>query len=191
MRASDKSIAEFVEKNTHWIEKKKAEALDTRPPARKQYVPGEMFLYLGTNYPLEIVTEQKESLFLDQKFKLAEFAQRDAAVVFERWYREQARHILNDRVNDYARQYAFQYKKIGITSARTRWGSCSTTGSLNFSWRLIMAPVEAVDYVVVHELVHTIFHNHSKRFWKKVEQIMPDFRERRKWLRKNGSQFLL
>ncbi len=191
MRASDKSIGEFVEKNRQWIEKKKADALNTLPPARKQYVPGEMFLYLGTNYPLEIVREQKKSLFLDQKFKLAEFAQKDAALVFERWYREQARRILNDRVNDYARRYAFQYKKIGITSARTRWGSCSTTGSLNFSWRLIMAPMEAVDYVVVHELVHTIFHNHSKRFWKKVEQIMPDFRERRKWLRKNGSQFLL
>jgi predicted metal-dependent hydrolase len=94
-------------------------------------------------------------------------------------------------VDHYASQYGFQYKKIGITSAQTRWGSCSANGSLNFSWRLILAPMEAVDYVVVHELVHTVHHNHSRRFWQKVGKIMPDYKERRKWLRKNGQRLIL
>lgn len=191
LRASEKSIREFVESNAKWIEKKRIEALTFRPPAPKQYVPGEMFMFLGNAYPLEIAKGQKKALLLEGKFKLSQAAQGIARMAFERWYREQAKQILTERVSLYASQYGFQYKKIGITSARTRWGSCSSNGSLNFSWRLVLAPMEAVDYVVVHELVHTVFHNHSKRFWKRVEKIMPDYKERRKWLRKDGRQLML
>lgn len=190
LRASVEFVQEFVEKNVQWIKKKQAEALATVPLAPKQYVEGEMFMYLGNAYPLEIVIEQKKSLLLEDNFKLAQFAQSHAASAFEHWYRLQARRILNERVAFYSRQYNFQYRKIGITSARTRWGSCSANGSLNFSWRLIMAPVEVVDYVVVHELVHTIFHNHSTRFWNRVERIVPDYKECRKWLEKNGQLML-
>ena len=191
LRTPEKLIREFIENHTEWIEKKQAEALAVLPPVPRQYVPGETFMYLGHAYPLEIVKEQKKSLILDGNFKLAKSAQSGASLVFESWYRGQAKQILNESVNLYARQHGFQYKKIGITSARTRWGSCSANGSLNFSWRLILAPMEAVDYVVVHELVHTILHNHSKRFWKQVEKIMPDYKERRKWLRKNGQQLMV
>lgn len=148
-------------------------------------------MYLGHPYPLEIAKGQKKPLLLEENFKLAESARENAKLVFERWYRAQAKKILEERVNIYASQHGLQYKKIGITSARTRWGSCSPNGLLNFSWRLIMAPMEAVDYVVVHELAHTVFHNHSKRFWKKVEKIMPDYKACRKWLRKNGPALML
>jgi predicted metal-dependent hydrolase len=191
VRAPEKTIREFIENHTEWIQKKQAEVLTFRPPEPKQYRPGELFMYLGNAYPLEVVTGQKKPLLLEQSFQLAESAESRAKLAFERWYRVQAREILTERVNHYASQYGFPYKKIGITSARTRWGSCSANGSLNFSWRLILAPLEAVDYVVVHELVHTVHHNHGRRFWKKVETIMPDYKERRKWLRKNGPQLIL
>jgi predicted metal-dependent hydrolase len=191
VRAPEKAIREFIENHAEWIEKKQAEVLTFQPPEPKQYRPGEPFMYLGNAYPLEIVTGQKKPLLLEQSFKLAGSAESRAKLVFERSYRAQAREILTERVDHYASQYGFQYKKIGITSARTRWGSCSANGSLNFSWRLILAPMEAVDYVVVHELVHTVHHNHSRRFWQKVEKIMPDYKERRKWLRKNGQRLVL
>jgi predicted metal-dependent hydrolase len=192
LRASNKSIREFVAKNTGWIEKTRARLQAAAPPPPKQYLPGEKFEYLGSTYPLEIVEQQRKSLLLEEgRFKLAGFVQDRAALVFERWYRERARQILNERVDFYAHQHGFQYTRLGITSARTRWGSCSASGSLNFSWRLIQAPMEAVDYVVVHELVHTAIHNHSKKFWTRVEQVMPDYRERRKWLRSNGHRLLV
>lgn len=191
LRTSEKVIREFVEHHTEWVKKKQAEALASLPPAPRQYVPDEMFMYLGNAYRLEVVRGQQKPLLFDGNFKLAESAQGNAKLVFERWYRAQAKQILTERVNLYASQYDFQYKKVGITSARTRWGSCSANGSLNFSWRLILAPLEAVDYVVLHELVHTVFHNHSKRFWKRVETIMPDYKECRRWLRKNGPQLML
>ena len=73
-----------------------------------------------------------------------------------------------------------------ITDARTRWGSCSTRGSLNFSWRLVMAPPAVIDYVILHELAHLKIHNHSSNFWSRVAQLVPDYREHKKWLEQNG-----
>ncbi|HLO32272.1 MAG TPA: SprT family zinc-dependent metalloprotease [Anaerolineales bacterium] len=191
LRASERSIEEFVQKYAGWIEKKQTEARAATPPAPRQFVGGENFTYLGDTYPLEIVRGQIPVLLLKENFKLAETAQNNAGAALERWYREQARQVLNERVSIYAKQHNFQYKQIRITSARSRWGSCSANGSLNFSWRLIMAPLEVVDYVVIHELVHTIVHNHSGRFWKKVAEILPDYKDRRQWLRRNGQQLTL
>ncbi len=187
LRASDQSIREFVEHNRRWIEKKQTEALATRPVARR-YLPGEAFLYLGQAYPLEIVKDQNQALRLDGSFKLTEAGQGRAEEHFKAWYRKQARRIIRTRVEFFAKTHGMQYERIRITSARTRWGSCSAIGALSFSWRLIMAPMQVVDYVVVHELVHTIHHNHSRRFWKKVEKILPDYREMKGWLSRNGHQ---
>ena len=190
LRTPDGIIQEFIQRNTGWVTRKQAEALAALPPAPRQYVAGELFLYLGNPYPLFIAQGQQPPLLFDESFKLADAAQSKASLMFERWYRTQAKMIINERVDVYARQYNFQYKRIGITSARTRWGSCSANGSLNFSWRLMMAPIEAIDYVIIHELVHTVVHNHSRQFWDKVARIMPDYQERRKWLRTHAQELM-
>lgn len=186
MRATNKSIREFIEQHTDWIERKQAELRNIVAAPSKQFIAGETFMFLGKLYPLEIVRHQNKPLLLDGSFKLAESVRTRAEIVMESWFRKQAKKLIQERVNFYANQYGFQYQGFKITSARTRWGSCSAKGSLNFSWRLIMAPMEQVDYVVAHELVHTIHHNHSERFWKKLKEIMPDFKERKKWLKQHG-----
>ena len=191
LRAPKAVIAEFVEKNQGWIAKHQAKALAALPSVHRGYVPGEAFPYLGTTYPLEVVEGQKERLRLDGRFKLAASHQSEAALAFERWYRDQARQVLTARVEFFAHQYEFPYQGIRITSARTRWGSCSSTGSLSFSWRLILAPLAVVDYVVVHELVHTVFHNHSKQFWHRVGMVLPDNQKHRRWLREHGRGLLM
>lgn len=191
LRTPDGTIQEFIQRNTGWVTRKQAEVLAALPPAPRQYVAGELFLYLGNSYPLFIAQGQKPPLLFDESFKLADAAHSRASLIFERWYRAQAKRIISERVDLYAREYNFQYGRVGITSARTRWGSCSANGALNFSWRLIMAPMESIDYVVLHELVHTVVHNHSRQFWNRVEAIMPDYRERRKWLRVNAQQLML
>ena len=192
LRAPKAMIEEFVRKNARWIETKQAEVRAAFPTTPREYVTGETFPYLGTTYPLEIVGEQQSPLLLDAgRFKLAASRQSAAASTFERWYREQARQVLSSRVEFFARQHGFQYRGLRITSARTRWGSCSASGSLSFSWRLILAPPEVADYVVIHELVHTVHHNHSKRFWKGVEAVIPDYQEHRRWLREHGRKLLV
>jgi predicted metal-dependent hydrolase len=186
MKMSGKAIMDFVDGHAHWVEKKQAEIRTTVPIQPKQYLPGESFLYLGQAYPLEIIRDQKMKLVLDDGFKLAESIQENAELVFQNWYRQQARRVIEERVTFFADRYQFHYEKIRITSARTRWGSCSSKGTLSFSWRLIQTPLEIVDYVVIHELAHTVHHNHSEAFWKLVEKLIPEFKERRKRLREYG-----
>jgi len=99
--------------------------------------------------------------------------------------------VITERVQWYAAKHGLEYKQVKITSARTRWGSCNSRGTLSFSWRLVMAPVPVIDYVVVHELAHTVEKNHSKKFWAKVQIIMPDYQNRIEWLDKNGHLFNL
>ena len=190
-KTTDEAIREFVAQHSAWIEKKRAQLQSAVVIPPKEYLPGETFMFLGESHQLEIVEHQKQSLVLNGSFKLSESASDRAEIVFERWYREQARRILPERVKWYADQFGFQYEGVKITSAKTRWGSCSSKGSLSFSWRLILAPIEQVDYVVVHELVHTIHHNHSRRFWKKLEAVMPDYKERKKWLRNHGPKLMV
>ena len=84
-----------------------------------------------------------------------------------------------------------KYDKIIITGAMKRWGSCSSKGNLNFAWRLVMAPIDIIDYVVVHELSHIVHRNHSKRFWEQVETIFPDYKIKRKWLKEYGCTMVL
>ena len=80
------------------------------------------------------------------------------------------------------------YNRIAVRAAKTRWGSCSAQGNLNFHWKLVLMPPEILDYVVVHELAHRKEMNHSQRFWAEVERILPDYKARRKWLKEFGSQ---
>ena len=78
------------------------------------------------------------------------------------------------------------YGSITVREQKTRWGSCSAKGNLNFNWKLVLMPEEILDYVVVHELAHRLQMNHSTEFWDEVEKILPDYRKRRQWLKENG-----
>jgi predicted metal-dependent hydrolase len=104
---------------------------------------------------------------------------------FERWYRAQAEEVITERVRLFAVRSGLAFQGLRISGAKSRWGSCSSKGTLNFSWRLIMAPLWVVDYVVVHELSHLVEHNHSKRFWAHVARYFPDYTNARRWLREN------
>lgn len=104
----------------------------------------------------------------------------------EKELRERAKSVLAQRTAYFARQVGVTYGRITVRDQKTRWGSCSQTGNLNFNFRLILAPSEVLDYVVVHELCHRRQMNHSAQFWQEVAQVLPDYRERKAWLTENG-----
>lgn len=104
----------------------------------------------------------------------------------QRLYRDKARDIFEQKVSYYAQMMGVSYGRIAIRDQKTRWGSCSGEGNLNFNWRLIFAPAGVLDYVVVHELAHRKEMNHSPRFWRVVEDTMPEYRKYQKWLKENG-----
>ncbi len=187
IRASDKTILAFVEKKAGWIQSKQALVKSVYPQAvEKKYVNGESFWYLGKLYPLEIVNQANHPIEFQERFFMDRSVLPKAQWYFNRWYKEQAIKIISERVTWYAASMGVSYRQVKITSARTRWGSCSTKGSLCFSWRLVMAPPPVIDYVVVHELVHLKEKNHGKTFWAKVSALMPDYKQKIEWLKING-----
>lgn len=103
---------------------------------------------------------------------------------------EEALKVIPERVEYFARVIGVTYGKITIRNQKTRWGSCSSKGNLNFNCLLMLAPPEVLDYVVVHELCHRKQMNHSKAFWSEVEKVLPDYKEARKWLKEEGSQMI-
>lgn len=112
---------------------------------------------------------------------------KDAAVLaLEKRYRNAAKEYIPKRVEYYHSLTGGHYTKITIRDQKTRWGSCSSTGTLSFNYRLMLAPPRVLDYVVVHELCHLTYMNHSKDFWNMVGSILPDYKKYRKWLKENG-----
>lgn len=104
--------------------------------------------------------------------------------------KEKARNILTNRTEYYKKLVGVSYQKIRIGNQKTRWGSCSSRGTISYNWHLILMPEYIMDYVVVHELCHLQEMNHSPNFWKRVEEIFPDYQDCRRWLKENGSQYL-
>ena len=144
---------------------------------------GDMILYRGKLYPIAQKTVNR-AVFADESFYVPQDLSPDeikAACV--RIYKKLAKQDINEKVQYYSERLSVKPTAIKINSAKTRWGSCSAKKSLNFSWRLIMADDAVIDYVVVHELAHTIELNHSKRFWSIVSSILPDYKERQKKLK--------
>ncbi len=189
---SDRFINEFVKQKKRWIEKKREQIKEREKfQVNKQFSEGEEFLFLGKSYVLRLVDQRTPKLILAEEFRLAKPCLPRAREIFITWYKRQAREFILQRVPALILLTGGSYKKIRITSARRRWGSCSSLGNLNFSWRLIMAPPEIIDYVIIHELVHLTEKNHAKQFWGRVEKAMPDYQERRNWLKTHGHLLII
>jgi predicted metal-dependent hydrolase len=188
LRMSAKDIEEFVGKHSNWVKKKQLELQSRTPAQPREFKAGEHFLYLGRTYRLEFSQNTKHKLILDETFQLSITQKENAEMLFREWYRKQAARHIPERVTHFAEQFDLKVEKVRITSARTRWGSCSPKGTLSLSWRLMMTPPDVIDYVVIHELAHTVHHNHSTRFWKLVERWLPDYKERRRQLRRYAQE---
>ena len=186
-KVSDEIINRVILKHSNWIEKKKKEMKSREVKfSKKEFVNGEGFLYLGNYYRLRLVKNQETLLNFENGFFLSKEYSAHAKDIFIDWYKRRAHEKISERVRWYAQKRGFKYNKINITNAQKRWGSCSYKRNLNFSWRLIMAPLSVIDYVVVHELVHLVEKNHSRAFWNKVKMLMTDYKKHQEWLKRNG-----
>lgn len=190
--ATNEQILSVVERKSTWIVKKQQEMIATYPQiGEKEFVNGEGFLYLGQSYRLKIIDRGEIPLRLDDFFYLDRNVLFQAKEVFIHWYKEKANEVISERVAWYSDKMGVQVKQIKITSATTRWGSCSSKGTVSFPWRLVMAPVPVIDYVVIHELVHILEKSHSKAFWDKVRTMMPDYQQKIRWLEVNGHTLII
>jgi predicted metal-dependent hydrolase len=188
-------IDHFYEDKKQWLQKKIAHRQrqkQTRQP--RTYQTGERFLYLGSFYPLTLLEERPaaQSLtFTGQEFILSSDRPDGNRVLFGLWYQRQARAHLEERVRHFSRFVQRFPSAVGLSNARSRWGSCSPENRLTFAWRLIMAPPEVIDYVVVHEVSHMVVRNHSGDYWRLVEHILPDYKGQRAWLKEHGHRLVI
>lgn len=187
-------IDAVVESKRLWIYRNLAQwqELNASKVAR-EWVNGETFLYLGRAYRLTLVAEQSCSLrlkagrfYLDRRIIDRE-GKAGAQKAFKAYFTAKGQEKFSDRVDYFAPKVGVRVTGIKIKDLGYRWGSCGTKGVLNFHFRCMMAPLKVIDYVVVHELCHLHYRNHSDAFWNEVDKVMPDYAERKDWLRKNGA----
>lgn len=190
--ATTPQVEELVSKKTRWIRDKLLRQQDYHTPKPKEYVSGEYFTYLGKDYRLDVISGSAGKVtLLNDKFVVhapPSVKKRDRYIhnALTKWYRKQAYDELRGRVDHHAKTVGIAPASVSIRSFKSRWGSCSAQGHIQFNWKIIIAPIRIVDYVVVHELCHLIEHNHSPRYWKCVERVFPDYRDCKDWLKENG-----
>jgi predicted metal-dependent hydrolase len=183
-------IARFLEQNLQWMfyhwrryERLRNLHRDHLLPLSKRPV----IWYLGREYRLSYAHEEgRASVHFDGEQVVVKcFDEADGKRTLERWYRTQAKAVIGSALVNWAAEMKVSYGEVVYRDQKTRWGSCSTTGDLNFNWRLIMAPMSVLNYVVIHELAHRKEMNHSVRFWKIVERYCADYKKQQDWLKKN------
>jgi predicted metal-dependent hydrolase len=184
-----KVIEEILEAKRSWIYRNLAEWEDlNRTRVEREFVNGEGFPYLGSTYRLQIVDNANHDLSLKNgMFLLKRSVLSKARDKFIGFYKEKAKARLPKYVDQYAKKMGLQPSGIRVQELKNRWASCSTDGTLNFHWRCMMAPLTAIEYIVVHELTHLKHPNHTHEFWYAIEKVLPDFQQAKGWLRLHGA----
>ena len=189
-------INQILSDKRQWIKNKIHLHREALPINAKDYVSGESFSYLGRNYRLKVNRGHFKPVKLVQGRLMVAVPNasdqphmiRNALV---RWYRCRAEVKLQEKSKRYAAIIGVEPTGVGIKTFKSRWGSCSTKGKIDFNWKIIMAPNRIVDYVVVHELCHLKQHDHSPQFWKQVERVIPDYLDCKEWLKVNAGELEL
>jgi predicted metal-dependent hydrolase len=185
---STRVMEKFVREKRFWIYTKLAEkeVLASSVP-RKQFVSGEGFSYLGRSYRLLLVDDQEEPVKLERgRFKLLRSASAEGSAHMIRWYSDRGQPWLEKRVERFQRRVGVEPGAVTVQDLGYRWGSCGKGGRLLFHWRTVLLPPPAIEYVVVHELVHLLEAHHTPAFWTRVERAMPDYEQRKRWLAERG-----
>jgi predicted metal-dependent hydrolase len=187
-RAADADIRSFIEEKLLWIHTKIEEKarLQRKAPV-KQFVDGEGFLYLGKSYRLRVVDDQFADLMLSAgRFHIRRNKLPKAREVFVQWYSRNALRWFDVRVADYAKRMGVTIKDLKVQDLGYRWASFSPGGRIQFHWKAVLLPPRIAEYVVVHELAHAFYPNHSSAFWMTIEQALPDWELRKLWLAEHG-----
>ncbi|MFZ3084092.1 M48 family metallopeptidase [Rhodoferax ferrireducens] len=194
LRMTPEQVDETVFSKRMWIYRNLAEWRDLNATkVVREWVNGESFLYLGSSYRLLLVNEQDEPLKLkDGRFQLLrsviEAAGRAGAQrAFENFFQAKGLPRIAARVAHFASRVGVAPGYVQVKELGYRWASCLPNGDLHFHWKCLMAPLTVIDYVVAHELCHLHHRDHSDAFWNEVDKVLPDYRQRKEWLRQRGA----
>jgi hypothetical protein len=179
------------------IQKTKEMKERTAAPVEKVYDHGEVFLYNGVSYPILISSnmEQDQDYVVFEQDKIHVYVKQhnDESVrqALKRFYYQRCKAFVEARIRIYQSEFKMKPRSIRITDNSSNWGTCNSKMELTFKWKLAMAPMEVIDYVVVHEMCHMVHLNHDRSFWRLVGKILPDYEQRSNWLALSRWKMLL
>lgn len=184
----------LVDAKRMWIYRNLAEWKDMNASAvAREWVNGETFLYLGRSYRLSLVSDQACALLLKEgRFCLSRSVVEAGGIsaarrAFEIYFTDKGFRRFSERLAYFAPKVGVRIGGVKVKEMGYRWASYGKNGMLNFHWKCMMAPPKIIDYIVVHELCHFHHRNHSEAYWNEVDKVMPDYRERKEWLRTHGA----
>lgn len=182
------AVEDFALSKAPWIQKRRRE-LAMRP--KWSFAHGERFPLAGSWFTLRLSPDCRRRRFTGQELILPPGTAEETCGRVTAFYKEIAHEVFRERIALYAPRVGVRPGPVRVSGAATRWGSCGRDDSINLNWRLLMAPKEEMDYVVVHELCHILRRDHSPAFWAQVERIMPQWKQQRKWLREHREELQL
>ena len=192
---SDMRVESLIKKRKAWILKKLHEQSKIIQHKPKEYISGESFSYLGKNYRLKVIVDNFDEVRLKSGYIFVKLSKKSSEEKIRdlllKWYKERALEKLTEKTNRYAKTMDLSVKSVFVKDYKARWGSCYPDGRISYNWRIIIAPHNIIDYVVLHELCHIIHPNHSPSYWKSVKRVCPDFSTHRKWLREHESELTI
>jgi predicted metal-dependent hydrolase len=182
----EQHLENILKKREDWIQKHLQRLRTRKQPV---VLAQNQILFKGIIFHLEHNVQFNRSIEIDEEH----FVIRAGDLFLEKprqlaWYRNEAKKYLERRVQDLSVRYGFHYNKLFIRNQKTRWGSCSKRKNLSFNWKLIKSPLFVIDYLILHELVHTEFMNHSKQYWQKVHSLYPEYKIASQWLKEHGGE---
>jgi len=188
-KTPDEQVIRLLEENWDAI-LQKVQELKARMngPKEKVYKNDENFLYLGNAYPINIIQDrtikQDHVVFEEDIFHIyaKQLDEEKLKQTLKKFYYQQTKALVVESIASYQRHFKKKPRSIRITDSKTTWGTCDSNLGLTFNWRLAMAPREVLDYVVVHEMCHMVHLNHDRSFWRLVGKIMPDYKDKERWL---------
>ena len=180
---SEERIFSFLQSKESWILHHKTQGERARALLPQENLDGYALTLLGQSHTL-VLTDGKNVLF-DGETRRIYLPRKNAKTRLVQWLKENALRILQKVTERKAREMSVSYKQVKINSARSKWGCCTFDNEIRYSFRLLYAPKEVIEYVVVHELSHVRHKNHSQTFWHEVQKYAPDYKARRQWLKDN------
>ena len=192
---SDQEIDKILESKFAWIQKKLTIEKEDLKLNKKYYTSGEIFLYLGKEYYLDIKKSTKSDIYISHNKLIIETTNFDnnnfVKNEIRSWYMKKAMEKIKLIHKHYEIIMNLKSNKLIFGEYKSKWGSCNIKKVISYDWRIIMSPITVINYVVVHEISHILHPNHSKYFWSLVEKYIKDYKEPRKWLRLNSKKLIL
>ena len=183
-KCSEERIFAFLKEKEEWIILKQYEREKVKMTLPPKDLDGYRFMLLGKY--CRIVLTDRPNIFVDMEDEKIYIPRKNARERLVAWLKSNANRILTDVTERKAALMGVEFTSVAISSAKTRWGSCSYDDRIRYSFRLLYAPQEIIEYIVVHELAHTKHKNHSPAFWEEVKKYIPDYKAKRKWLDIHG-----